>query len=36
MVERAPVRKTVTLATGHLPFLTDAEGLAAAIGSAAE
>lgn len=36
MVERTPVRKTVTLATGHLPFLTDADGLAAAIGSAAE
>lgn len=36
MVKRMPVRKSVTLETGHLPFLTDAEGLAAAIGSAAE
>jgi pimeloyl-ACP methyl ester carboxylesterase len=36
MVDRTPVRKSVTLATGHLPFLTDAEGLAQAIGSATE
>ena len=36
MVASMPVRSTVTLQTGHLPFLTDADGLAAAIESAAE
>jgi hypothetical protein len=31
MLEATPVRETVTLTTGHLPFLTDPEGLAKAI-----
>jgi pimeloyl-ACP methyl ester carboxylesterase len=35
MVAGTPVRKTVTLQTGHLPFLTDVEGMARAIESAA-
>jgi pimeloyl-ACP methyl ester carboxylesterase len=35
MVARTPVRATVTLQTGHLPFLTDAEGVAKAIENAA-
>lgn len=36
MVAATPVRKAVTLATGHLPFLTDPDGLAQAIAQAAE
>ena len=36
MVERTPVRNSVTLLTGHLPFLTDPNGLARAIEGAAE
>jgi pimeloyl-ACP methyl ester carboxylesterase len=36
MIAATPVRKTVTLATGHLPFLTDPDGLAQAIAGAAE
>ncbi|MBB3443860.1 alpha/beta fold hydrolase [Rhizobium sp. BK379] len=36
MVGSMPVRRTVTLQAGHLPFLTDADGLAAAIESATE
>jgi pimeloyl-ACP methyl ester carboxylesterase len=36
MVESTPVRNSVTLKTGHLPFLTDPDGLAKAIESAAE
>lgn len=35
MVARAPVRKTVSLQTGHLPFLTDVEGMVQAIENAA-
>ena len=35
MVARTPVRKTVSLQTGHLPFLTDVEGMAQAIENAA-
>lgn len=35
MVARTPVRKTVSLQTGHLPFLTDVEGMVQAIGDAA-
>jgi len=35
MVAATPVRSTVTLQTGHLPFLTDADGMAKAIASAA-
>jgi hypothetical protein len=35
MVASTPVRSAVTLQTGHLPFLTDSEGLAKAIESAA-
>jgi pimeloyl-ACP methyl ester carboxylesterase len=35
MVARVPVRKTVTLQTGHLPFLTDVDGMAQAIDNAA-
>lgn len=35
MVEDTPVRSTVTLRTGHLPFLTDPDGLAKAITGAA-
>jgi hypothetical protein len=27
MVGRTPVRKAVSLQTGHLPFLTDVEGM---------
>ena len=34
MVARTPVRKTISLQTGHLPFLTDVEGMAQAIESA--
>jgi len=34
MVARTPVRKTVSLQTGHLPFLTDVEGMVAAIQNA--
>jgi pimeloyl-ACP methyl ester carboxylesterase len=34
MVGRTPVRKTVSLQTGHLPFLTDVEGTAQAIANA--
>jgi pimeloyl-ACP methyl ester carboxylesterase len=36
MVGSMPVRSLVTLPTGHLPFLTDPDGLAKAIESAAE
>jgi pimeloyl-ACP methyl ester carboxylesterase len=36
MIEAAPVRGTVTLQTGHLPFLTDPDGLTKAITDAAE
>lgn len=36
MLEATPVRSTVTLQTGHLPFLTDPDGLAKAIIGAAE
>ena len=36
MTEATPVRITATLQTGHLPFLTDADGLATAIERAAE
>lgn len=36
MVAATPVRKAVTLSTGHLPFLTDPDGLAQAIDHAAE
>ncbi|WP_454883897.1 alpha/beta fold hydrolase [Sphingomonas oryzagri] len=36
MVARVPVRKTVSLQTGHLPFLTDVDGMARAIDNAAE
>ena len=35
MVANTPVRSAVTLQTGHLPFLTDAEGVAKAIVNAA-
>jgi pimeloyl-ACP methyl ester carboxylesterase len=35
MVGRTPVRKAVSLQTGHLPFLTDVEGMVKAIESAA-
>ncbi len=35
MVAATPVRKTVQLQTGHLPFLTDIDGVARAIESAA-
>jgi len=35
MIARSPVRRTVTLQTGHLPFLTDVEGTAEAIANAA-
>lgn len=35
MIEATPVRSTVTLQTGHLPFLTDPDGLAKAIADAA-
>jgi hypothetical protein len=35
MLAATPVRKTVTLQTGHLPFLTDPDGLATAIIGAA-
>jgi pimeloyl-ACP methyl ester carboxylesterase len=34
MVASTPVRKTVTLETGHLPFLTDIDGMVQAIESA--
>jgi pimeloyl-ACP methyl ester carboxylesterase len=34
MVARMPVRKAVTLQTGHLPFLTDVDGMVQAIGDA--
>ena len=36
MLEATPVRSTVTLQTGHLPFLTDPDGLTKAITDAAE
>jgi hypothetical protein len=36
MLAATPVRKTVTLLTGHLPFLTDPDGLTQAIIGAAE
>lgn len=36
MLEATPVRGVVTLQTGHLPFLTDPDGLAKAIIGAAE
>jgi len=36
MVARVPVRKTVSLQTGHLPFLTDVDGVVQAIGNAAD
>lgn len=36
MVAATPVRKAVTLATGHLPFLTDPDGLAQAIAQTTE
>lgn len=36
MLAATPVRKTVTLQTGHLPFLTDPDGLTKAIIGAAE
>jgi pimeloyl-ACP methyl ester carboxylesterase len=36
MVDSTPVRNSVTLLTGHLPFLTDPDGLAKVIESAAE
>lgn len=36
MVADTPVRRAVTLATGHLPFLTDPDGLAQAIAKTAE
>lgn len=36
MVSRTPVRKAVTLQTGHLPFLTDVEGMASAIANAVD
>lgn len=35
MISRTPVRKVVTLQTGHLPFLTDVEGMSQAIEDAA-
>jgi pimeloyl-ACP methyl ester carboxylesterase len=35
MLSRTPVRKAITLNTGHLPFLTDVEGMADAIANAA-
>jgi pimeloyl-ACP methyl ester carboxylesterase len=35
MVAATPVRSTITLNTGHLPFLTDIEGVAKAIENAA-
>ncbi|RZF63865.1 alpha/beta fold hydrolase [Sphingomonas populi] len=35
MVARVPVRKTVSLQTGHLPFLTDVDGMVQAIDTAA-
>lgn len=34
MMSRTPVRKVVTLQTGHLPFLTDIEGMSLAIENA--
>jgi pimeloyl-ACP methyl ester carboxylesterase len=34
MISRTPVRKVVSLQTGHLPFLTDIEGMAQAIENA--
>lgn len=34
MVSRTPVRKVVSLQTGHLPFLTDIEGMSQAIENA--
>jgi len=34
MISRTPVRKVVPLQTGHLPFLTDVEGMAKAIENA--
>ncbi|KQW72401.1 hypothetical protein [Ensifer sp. Root127] len=36
MVDSTPVRNSVTLLTGHLPFFTDPDGLAKAIERAAE
>jgi hypothetical protein len=35
MVTATPVRSETTLATGHTPFLTDPDGLVAAIEKAA-
>lgn len=35
MVSRTPVRRAITLQTGHLPLLTDVEGMADAIANAA-
>jgi pimeloyl-ACP methyl ester carboxylesterase len=35
MVANTPVRKTITLETGHLPFLTDVDGMVQAIENAA-
>lgn len=35
MLSRTPVRKVVSLQTGHLPFLTDIEGMSQAIENAA-
>jgi pimeloyl-ACP methyl ester carboxylesterase len=34
MISRTPVRKVVSLQTGHLPFLTDVEGMSQAIENA--
>jgi pimeloyl-ACP methyl ester carboxylesterase len=36
MVARTPVRKTVSLQTGHLPFLTDIDGMVQAIQTATD
>jgi pimeloyl-ACP methyl ester carboxylesterase len=36
MVASTPVRTEITLQTGHMPFLTDPEGLAKAIEAAAQ
>jgi hypothetical protein len=36
MVDSTPVRNSVTLLTGHLPFLTAPDGLAKAIERAAD
>jgi len=34
MIPRTPVRKVVSLQTGHLPFLTDIDGMSQAIENA--